>query len=83
MAGFHYFMYLQLKSGAAGKKSKKQKKSTEYSKINQNDPKLGIYHVLTVSRQHKKLGSKIKKIKILCRLPGRMAVGKACTFADC
>ena len=45
------------------KKSKKQKKSTEYSKINQNDPKLGIYHVLTVSRQHKKLGSKIKKNK--------------------
>ena len=48
----------------------------EYSKINQNDPKLGIYHVLTVARQHKKTGIENRKKKlILCRLPS-VAVGK-------
>jgi hypothetical protein len=71
-------MYLQFKSGAAGKNQRNRKKSTEYSKINQNDPKLRIYHVLTVARQHKKIGiENRKKYKFFADCQGGWQLAKA------
>jgi hypothetical protein len=53
----------------------------EYSKINQNDPKLRIYHVLTVARQHKKTG--IENQKKINSLPTAISGSWQRAFADC
>jgi hypothetical protein len=60
MAKFHYFMHLQFKHGLYGENSRKQKKSTKYSKTTQKITKLlevSYYHMWRLGKNLRKFGA--------------------------